>query len=116
MGCSSLTGKHSKTKTSKMFKIIHSNRDPRDTLYSELKKEFSVYVDKGNSVFTNLICSYPRFVFALMITLLTASLIVAVMLHHKMPPKDKVSKNSSVRKSPVNDSFDNIMAAGTALK
>jgi hypothetical protein len=41
---------------------IHSNRDPRDTLFSELKKEFSVYVDKGNSRFSQeLVCAkYPK--------------------------------------------------------
>ena len=99
-----------------MFRRIHSNRDPRDTLYSELKKEFSVYVDKSNNVFKRLVCGYPRFVFGLMIALLAASLILAVALHHKMLPKDEANKLPDVNKTPVNDGFDNIMAAGVALK
>jgi hypothetical protein len=99
-----------------MFKKIHSNRDPRDTLYSELKKEFSVYVDKGTVVFKSLVCGYPRFVFGLMIALLIASLILAVALHHKMLPEKKVARISKNGTPPVNEGFDNIMAAGMALK
>lgn len=99
-----------------MFKKIHSNRDPRDTLYSELKKEFSVYVDKGNGAFKSLICGYPRFIFGLMIAFLAASLILAVALHHKMVPPDKAAKVPKAQPAPVSAGFDNIMAAGNALK
>jgi hypothetical protein len=99
-----------------MFKKIHSNRDPRDTLYSELKKEFSVYVDKGTVVFKSMICGYPRFVFGLMIALLIASLTLAVALHHKILPEKKVATTSKNGTPPVNEGFDNIMAAGMALK
>jgi len=99
-----------------MFKKIHSNRDPRDTLYSELIKEFSVYVDKGNGAFKSLICGYPKFIFGLMIALLAASLILAVALHHKMVPPDKAAKAPKAQPAPVSAGFDNIMAAGNALK
>jgi hypothetical protein len=99
-----------------MFKKIHSNRDPRDTLYSELKKEFSVYVDKGNNVFKGLVCGYPRFAFGLMIALLAVSLILAIALHRKLLPKEQVAKTRKARPIPVNEGFDNIMAAGAALK
>ena len=99
-----------------MFKKIHSNRDPRDTLYSELKKEFSVYVDKGNVVFKSVVCGYPRFVFGLMIALLIASLILAVALHHKMLPEKKIATSSKNVAPPINEGFDNILAAGMALK
>src|ERR1700755_753226 len=99
-----------------MFKKIHSNRDPRDTLYSELKKKFSVYVDKGNGAFKSLICGYPRFFFGLMIALLAASLVLAIALHPKMVPPDKISQLPKVQPAPVTTGFDNIMAAGSALK
>jgi hypothetical protein len=99
-----------------MFKKIHSNRDPRDTLYSELKKEFSVYVEKGNDAFQSMIRGYPRFFFALMIALLTASLTLAVVLHHKLVPPDKISKVPKVQSAPVSAGLDNILAAGNALK
>jgi hypothetical protein len=99
-----------------MFKKIHSNRDPRDTLYSELKKEFSVYVDRGNDAFKSLVCGNPRFFFGLMIALLTGSLILAVALHHKLIPPDKVAKAPKVQPVPLREGLDNIMAAGNALK
>ena len=99
-----------------MFKKIRSNRDPRDTLYSELKKEFSVYVDKGNGAFKSLICGYPRFFFGLMIALLLASLIFAVALHHTMQPKDQVIQTPKIKARPLSEGFGNIMAAGIALK
>ncbi len=99
-----------------MFKKIHSNRDPRDTLYSELKKEFSVYVRKGNGFFKRVIRHYPRFVFGFMIVLLAASLILAVALHHEMLPKDRKAKPPKPGAAPVTEGFDNIMAAGVALK
>ena len=37
-----------------MCKRLHSNRDPRDTVYSELKKEFSPYFGKADKVQGNL--------------------------------------------------------------
>jgi len=99
-----------------MFKKIHSNRDPRDTLYSELKKEFSVYLDKGNAGFKSLVSGYPRFVFGLMIALLVASIILAVALRHNMWPKNRIAAAPNNRPLSINDGFDNIIAAGAALK
>jgi len=97
-----------------MFRKIHSNRDPRDTLYSELKKEFSVYADKGNQYSKRLAAKYPRFLFGLMTALLLASAVLAVWLHPKMvpPEKSKARPQSEV----LNSSFDHILAAGAALK
>lgn len=99
-----------------MFKKIHSNRDPRDTLYSELKKEFSVYAEKGNGVLKRLIFGSPRFVFGFMIVLLAASLILAVALHHQILPKDGKAKPTKAGTGPVTEGFDNIIAAAVALK
>lgn len=98
-----------------MFKKIHSNRDPQDTLYSELKKEFSVYVDRGNGIFKSLVCTHPRFVFGSMVALLAVSLIFAVVLHHHLPDKKAIVASKSVA-PPLNEGFDNIMEAGAALK
>jgi hypothetical protein len=97
-----------------MFRKIHSNRDPRDTLYSELKKEFSVYADKGNQFSQRLAAKYPRLLFSLMTGLLLASAVLAVVLHHKMIPPEKTT--SRPKSEPFNNGFDHILAAGTALK
>jgi hypothetical protein len=97
-----------------MFRKIHSNRDPRDTLYSELKKEFSVYADKGSRFSQGFAAKYPRFLFGLMTVSLMASAVVAVWLHPKMvtPEKAKPRQQSEV----LNSGFDRILAAGAALK
>ncbi|TSJ44392.1 hypothetical protein FO440_09495 [Mucilaginibacter corticis] len=96
-----------------MFRKIHSNRDPRDTLYSELRKEFSVYAEKGNRFGRHLAGQYPRFLFGLMIVLLTLSAVLAVVLHRQMLPPKKVATNKPI---VIDSSFDQILAAGTALK
>ena len=96
-----------------MFRRIHSNRDPRDTLYSELKKEFSVYADKGNQFSKQLAAKYPRFLFSLMAALLLASAVLAVILHPKMVPLEKIKARP--QSEVLNNGFDHILAAGAAL-
>ena len=97
-----------------MFRKIHSNRDPRDTLYSELKKEFSVYADKSSRFSQALFAKYPRFLFGLMTVLLLASAVLAVWLHPKMVPPEKAKAKPQVE--VLNSGFDHILAAGAALK
>jgi hypothetical protein len=96
-----------------MFRKIHSNRDPRDTLYSELKKEFSVYADKASRVSQALATKYPRFLFGLMTALLLASAVLAVLLHPNLVPPEKAKARPQVE--VLNSGFDNILAAGAAL-
>jgi len=97
-----------------MFRKIRSNRDPRDTLYSELKKEFSVYADKGSRFSQALAAKYPRFLFGLMTVLLLVSAVLAVWLHPKLVPPEKVKPKP--QSEALNSSFDHILAAGAALK
>lgn len=96
-----------------MFRKIHSNRDPRDTLYSELKKEFSVYADKGNRFGKKMAVKYPRFLFGSMIVLLMASVVTAVTLHSHVVPPEKVK--GKPKTELLNSGFDHILAAGAAL-
>ena len=97
-----------------MFRRIRSNRDPRDTLYSELKKEFSVYADKGSRFSQELAAKYPRLLFCLMTALLLASAVLAVLLHPKMVPPEKAK--AQPQSEVLNSGFDHILAAGAALK
>ena len=96
-----------------MFRKIHSNRDPRDTLYRELKKEFSAYTDKGSRFSQQLAAKYPRFLFGLMTALLLVSAVLAVWLHPKMVPPEKT--NTRPQSTVLNGGFDRILAAGAAL-
>ena len=97
-----------------MFRRIRSNRDPRDTLYSEFKKEFSVYADKGSRLSQELAAKYPRLLFCLMTALLLASAVLAVLLHPKMVPLEKAK--AQPQSEVLNSGFDHILAAGAALK
>lgn len=97
-----------------MFRRIRSNRDPRDTLYSELKKEFSAYAHKGSRFSQELAAKYPRLLFCLMTALLLASAVLAILLHPKMVPPEKTKHRP--QSEVLNSGFDHILAAGAALK
>ena len=93
-----------------MFKKIHSNRDPGDTLYSEIKKEFGGYFSKaagGTRTFTE---RYPKFLFGLMVfcIILSISVVFTLRKRHAPPPKITVS--------PVSDGIGQILSLSSALK
>lgn len=96
-----------------MFRKIHSNRDPRDTLYSELKKEFRVYIDKGNQISKDIAFEYPKLLFGAMITLLAVSALMAVLSHHAAAPQEKVKQRPET--AVISNGFDHILAANAAL-
>lgn len=96
-----------------MFRKIRSNRDPRDTLYSELRKEFKVYADKGSRLARHVVRTYPRFMFGAMIVLLAVSSVLAVVLHRPAPKVRRQAKPSAAVSDP---GFDHILAAGAALQ
>lgn len=99
-----------------MFKRITSNRDPRDTLFSELKKEFGPYYHKASSKGKSLMASYPRFWFATMIFLLLVSLGLSftVFRNREPPAKKKVAVKQAAE--PVSTGLGQILKAGAALR
>jgi len=98
-----------------MWKKITSNRDPRDTIYSELKKEFSPYFGKANSAGKTLLGRYPKFFFWCMVTLMAVSLALSFTVYRHprpVPPKTTVQRPSS----SIEDGFTQIMATAGAIK
>ena len=93
-----------------MFKKIHSNRDPGDTLYSEIKKEFGEYFHKAGSGTKSFTERYPKLLFGLMVICIAVSISVVFALrkHPAPPPKITVS--------PVSDGFSQILNLSAALK
>ena len=91
-----------------MWKRIHSNRDPRDTLYSEIRKEFSTYFSIAGNAGQRLVGTYPRFFFGCMIVLMATSLILSFTVFHH-PEKSKITVVKKV--NPVEDGFNQIMQA-----
>ena len=96
-----------------MFRKLHSNRDPRDTLLSEINREFRPYIAKAGTCLTSIINSHPRFLFAMMVIniVLSAVLSFTVLRHHAPPPK--IVKQQA---NPVSTGFDQIMRTGEKLK
>jgi len=97
-----------------MWKKIHSNRDPRDTLYSELKKEFKPWFGKAGAGFATATKNYPKVFFGLMILLMlvSAGLSFTVFRHH-----EKTAAVSPARHSdPVGEGFSQIMKATGQLR
>jgi hypothetical protein len=92
-----------------MWKKIHSNRDPRDTLFSELRKEFSVYFSVAGAFGKSFLSRYPRFFFGMMVSLMAASFILSFTLFRHpavVTPKVQLEKIN-----PVQDGFSEIMQA-----
>jgi hypothetical protein len=92
-----------------MWRRIHSKRDPSDTLYSELKKEFGTYFGAVNSLMRKAAESYPRFLFGIMVLLMTVSLVLSFTVFRHPEPARPPVKN--VRVNPVEEGFGQIMQA-----
>jgi len=97
-----------------MFKKIHSNRDPRDSVLSELKKEFAVYFGKAGNCGRSLVNLYPKFIFGTMIILLLVSTGLSFTLFRKHEPSPAKVPQHTMK--PVDDGFNAIWQAGSALK
>lgn len=97
-----------------MFRKIHSNRDPKDTLWSELRKEFGSYFHAAGDFFSAVVEFRPRLTFAIMVAALSSSLIISfTFFRHRDEPK---SKPVEAKVSPVRDGFSEIIIASEKLK
>lgn len=91
-----------------MWRKIHSNRDPRDTLYSEIHREFSGYFAFAGNAGKRLISAYPKFIFGLMVTLMALSMVFSFTIFRRPEPA-KVP--ATIKVNPVEDGFGQIMQA-----
>ena len=97
-----------------MWKRIHSNRDPRDTLYSEIKKEFRPYFEKAGEGGRNVLARHPRFFFGGMVLALLVSMILAFTLsRHPEPVRRPVAKQQV---SSVQDGFSQILQTANRIR
>ena len=97
-----------------MFRKIHSNRDPRDTVFREIKKEFRPYFDKAGQGLKKTADRYPKFLFWMMVINISLSIIlVRTVFRPKGEPKKAPVLKSA---SPLSGGFDQIMRVGNALR
>jgi hypothetical protein len=91
-----------------MWRKIHSNRDPRDTLYSEIQKEFGSYFSVAGNACRRIVGAYPRFFFGCMIALMTASIALSFTVF-RHPEKTNLQVAKKV--NPIEAGFSQIMQA-----
>lgn len=99
-----------------MFKRITSNRDPRDTLFSELKKEFGPYYQTASAKSKSLLTQYPRFWFGTMIFFLLVSLGLSFTVFRNREPPAKQKASVKQAAEPVSTGLGRILKAGAALR
>ena len=97
-----------------MFRKIHSNRDPKDTVYSELKKEFAVYFAIAGKSGRAICDRYPVFLFGLMIFSIVLSIVLSFTVFRATV--HVVKKPQTAKVNPVSDSFSEILRTGSALR
>ncbi len=100
-----------------MFRKLHSNRDPRDTLLKEIRKEFSVYFGKAESGIKSILQQYPKHVYGAMLVLMLLSLVLSFTVFRNLDPVPKPSIAGKDRPlSPVSGGFDQILQTTSGLK
>jgi len=106
-----------------MFKKLHSNRDPKDTLLSEIKKEFGIYLSKIETALISFINRNPKPLFNTMIVLILVSIVLSFTVFRVRESKSSYSKPDTGHIAPeqkakvlASDGFDKILRTGAALK
>jgi hypothetical protein len=92
-----------------MWKKIHSNRDPRDTLYSELRREFGLYFGRAGGLISCVVGRFPKFFFGLMVLLMVFSGVLSFTLFRHPANANVTVKPAAV--NPIGDGFGEIMQA-----
>jgi hypothetical protein len=95
-----------------MFRKIRSNRDPRDTVYTELKREFSPHFNKAKTGLKSAANNHSIFLFWMMvINIALSALLSFTVFRHKQPPPKQTIKIVA----PVSDGFSQVMQASNAI-
>lgn len=107
-----------------MFKKIPSNRDPKDTIYSELKKEFLPYFNSFGAKTNNILTNYPKQIFGVMLGLILISFILSFTIFNvdgknETPRKEELKKaimTSSKLIAPADDGLNSIIETTGKIK
>jgi len=91
-----------------MWPKIHSNRDPRDTLFAELRKEFGNYFKLAGEWLKGLLEGHPKKAFYGMIALLLISLALSFTLFRN---REKPIAVHVKQLAPVADGFGQLIQA-----
>jgi hypothetical protein len=98
-----------------MWRRIISNRDPRDTIFTEIRKEFNPYFGKANQFGSSFIARYPRLLFGAMILLLVLSLTLRFTVF-RHPQAVKTAFTAHQNNSTIQDGFSQIMLTAGQIR
>jgi hypothetical protein len=96
-----------------MWKRIRSNRDPRDTLFIELGKEFKPYVNSFEQLIKAFVSRKPKWVLWSMVILLTASAILSFTVFRE---HDQQRNKPNERSKQVSSGFNEILLTTQKLR
>ena len=97
-----------------MWKKIRSNRSPEDTLYSEIRREFSPYFEKAGDGLFVLLQKFPKGIFGLMVVIMAASFVLTFTIFRH--PESKTQPVTKITMQPLHNGFDEILRTGAQLK
>jgi len=97
-----------------MLKRIRSNRDPRDTLFSELKKEFGRYFLYSERALQHKAEEHPKLFFGLMIGLMFLSMIFSFTLFRAREKPGPFPVKALV--TPATDGFGEILETSRQIR
>jgi len=97
-----------------MFRKIHSNRDPRDTVFVALRQEFAACFNFLQSKSLLLLRSYPRIAFIGMLLFMCASLLLTLTVYKPEQKGSRVSVVDALK--PAQDGIGQVMNQAEAIR
>lgn len=97
-----------------MLKRIRSDRDPRDTLFSEIRKEFGRYFRSAERIFQRKAEKSPGIFFGLMTGLMFLSMILSFTVFRRKEKPGPIPLNKVV--TPALDGFSKIMETSGQIR
>ncbi|MEZ2334747.1 hypothetical protein AB6735_03895 [Mucilaginibacter sp. RCC_168] len=98
-----------------MWRKIHSNRDPKDTLYSEIYREFGTYFNTAGQVLKKILDAHPKIFLGLMIFLMVSSAALSFTVFRHPDSETKIVQVEK-RVNPVGDGFSKILQTANKIK
>lgn len=108
-----------------MFKRIHSNRNPGDTLWKSLRQEFGSYFEQAGTSFGYFCANHPKAIFGSMVALLVLSAALSFTVFHHPAQRPGPGSGSAAphhnaapikSPHPLDDGFSRLLETGAALK
>jgi type I site-specific restriction endonuclease len=99
-----------------MFRKIHSNREPQDTILSQLKTEFAPYVGKAAEAIMGLLKRKPKLIFYAMVASILVSAGLSFIILRNKEPAETGKSAQQVKLNVISDGFDQISSTAAAIQ